>query len=182
MLTRALSLLLLAASSAVEASLPLEASLRDLACGADHVFVGRVVGVDMVNSRGKAVRNPRTRTGPGETNTIRLEIEVLERIDSTEAALPETIKVPLDPFMHYSLGQVQSAHSEPSAPALVFLRGSEFEPIVAGRFFWHLDSREEALELRKSCRSDPSEERNATTHPSGPMNRVAIDAAAQLRR
>lgn len=167
MFTRALLLLLLAASPAIKASLPLEASLSDLACGADHVFVGRVVGVDMVNSRGKAVRNPEARTGPGQTNTIRLEIEVLERIDSTEAALPKTIKVPLDPFMHYSLGQVQSAHSATSAPSLVFLRGSGFEPIIAGRFFWHLDSREEALELRKSCRSDGPEQSNQTIRSSG---------------
>lgn len=156
MLNRVVLIALLVVSSAAHASLPLEASLRDLACGADHVFVGRVVGVDMINSRGKAVRNPEARTGPGETNIIRLEIEVIERIDSTEVVLPKTIKVPLDPFMHYTLGQIRSAHSEPSSPALVFLRGREFEPIIAGRFFWHLDSRQEALELRKGCHSEPA--------------------------
>ena len=118
MLTRVFLIAFLAVSSAAEASLPLEASLRDLACGADHVFVGRVVGVDMINSRGRTVRNPEARTGPGEKNTIRLEIEVIERIDSTEAALPNTIKVPLDPFMHYTLGQIKSAHSEPSSRLL----------------------------------------------------------------
>lgn len=147
---------LLAVSSVAGASVPLEASLRDLACGADHVFVGRVVGVDMIDSKGRTVRDPEARTGPGLKNTLRLEVEVLERIDSTEAALPRTIKVPLDPFMHYSLGQIRSAHAEPSSPALVFLRGRGFDPVIAGRFLWHLDAREEALELRTSCRSVPS--------------------------
>jgi hypothetical protein len=170
--------MLVVVPSAAEASLPLEASLRDLACGADHVFVGRVVGVDMINSRGRPVRNPEARTGPGLTNTIRLEIEVLERIDSTETALPEKIKVPLDPFMHYTLGQIKAAHAEPSSPALVFLRGSRFEPVIAGRFFWRLDSREEALELRKGCRAAPSEQRNLTIRSSGQSNRSAIGAAA----
>lgn len=153
---RSLLLLLVLACPAVEASVPLVASLRDLACGADHVFVGRVVGVDMINERGRSVRDHEARTGPGLKNTIRLEVEVMERIDSTAAVLPSTIKVPLDPFMHFSLGQIKAAHAKPSAPALVFLRGSRFEPVIAGRFFWQLDARREALELRKTCRSATS--------------------------
>ena len=153
MLSRTLIVLLLLASPVAIASLPLEASLRDLACGADHVFVGRVVGVDMVNGRGKVIRDPDARTGPGLTNTIRLEIETLERIDSTMAVLPTMIKVPLDPFMHYRLGQVKDVHSKPSEPALVFLKGRQFEPIIAGRFLWRLDARQEAIEIRKECRA-----------------------------
>jgi hypothetical protein len=149
---RALTILFLAACSSAHASLPLEASLRDLACGADHVLVGRVVAVDMRNSRGRPVRNEEARTGPGLKNTIRLEVEVLEVIESTEAIFPSSVWVPLDPFMHFSLGQIKAAHAEPSDATLVFLRGQQFEPIIAGRFFWHLNSREEALAFRKECR------------------------------
>jgi hypothetical protein len=167
MLARTLTFLLLAASSLVDASLPLEASLRDLACGADHVFIGRVIGVDMIDSRGLVIRNPEARTGPGLTNTIRLEIEVLEKIDSTQPSLPRTIKVPLDSFMHYSLGQVKEVHSKPSEPALVFLRGGQFKPVIAGRFLWELDARGEALELRKSCRLGSAESVNVLTRSSG---------------
>ncbi len=144
--------LFLAAGASVQASAPLEASLRDLACGADHVFVGRVVGVDMINSKGRQVLHEAAMTGPGMNRTIRLELEVLELIESTEAAFPRSFHVPLDPFMHYSLGQIKAAHAEPSNARLVFLRGAKFEPIIDGRFFWGLDAREEALALRKECR------------------------------
>lgn len=180
MFARTLTLILLAVSPLVGASVPLEASLRDLACGADHVFVGRVIGVDMINSRGRVVRNPEARTGPGLTNTIRLAIEVLERIDSSQPSLPRTIKVPLDPFMHYRLGQVKEAHSKPSAPALVFLRGGQLEPVIAGRFLWQLDEREEALEVRKSCRPSRAESVNRTTRSTAQINRFAIGVADPL--
>lgn len=134
------------------ASIPLEASLSDLACGADHVLVGRVVEVDMVNAKGRLVRDKRARTGPGLKNTIRLHVEVIEVIDSPSSPHPNLVKVSLDPFMHYSLGQIQAAHTAPSEPMLVFLRGKEFSPVVAGRFFWSLDAREEALSIRTACR------------------------------
>ncbi len=149
--------LCVAASTTVQASVPLEATLGDLACGADHIFVGRVVGVDMVNANGRQVRSPDAMTGPGMNRTIRLEVEVLERVESTEAALPASVRVPLDPFMHYSLGQVRAAHAEPSSARLVFLRGADFQPVIAGRFFWSLEAKEEALELRRGCGRKPPE-------------------------
>lgn len=149
---RALMMLCLVAYGSAQASVPLAASLRDLACGADHMFVGRVVGVDMIDARGRRIRNEEAMTGPGRKRTIRLEVEMLELIESPEVAFPSSIRVPLDPFMHYSLGQIKDAHAEPSNARLVFLRGARFEPIIAGRFFASLDAREEALALRKECR------------------------------
>lgn len=145
------AILLFLAVSPASASVPIEISLRDLACGADHVFVGRVTGVDMINKRGRIVRNEKARTGPGLGNLIRLDIEVLEVIDSTAPSPLPSLKMPLDPMMHFSLGQIRAAHAEPSSPQLVFLRGAAFEPIVAGRFLWTLDAREEALALRSDC-------------------------------
>lgn len=145
-------ILCLVVGASAQASVPLEASLRDLACGADHVFVGRVVGVDMIDAKGRSISDERAMTGPGESTTIRLELEVMELIESSEAAFPSSIRVPLDPFMHYSLGQIKAAHVEPSNARLVFLRGDKFQPVIAGRFFWGLDARDEALALRKECR------------------------------
>lgn len=136
----------------VSASIPLDASLSDLACGADHLLVGRVVGVDMVNAKGKLVRNEKAMTGPGLTNTIRLHIETIEIIESPSSSLPKVLKVPLDPFMHYSLGQVRGAHAEPSEPMLVFLRGEKYLPVISGRFLWSLDARAEMLAVRKACK------------------------------
>lgn len=149
---RILMALSLVVCSVANASLPLKASLHDLACGAHHIFVGRVVGVDMVDENGRRVQNDAARTGPGLKNRIRLQVEVLEVIESTESRLPEVIMVPLDPFMHYSLGQIKAAHAGPSAPRLVFLRGAKYEPIIPGRFFWPIEARDEALALRKKCK------------------------------
>lgn len=149
----AVAMLALVIPSLVRASQPLEASLSDLACGAEHIFVGRVVGVDMVDGKGRQVRNRTAVTGPGLTNTIRLDVEILEVIESAVAQPPKQIKVPLDSVMHYSLGQVSDAHKKPSDLRLVFLKGERYTPIIDGRFFWGLDAREQALALRKSCRA-----------------------------
>lgn len=140
-------------SSRLHATTPLEASLSDLACGADHVFVGQVVGVDMIDAKAQPVKDRSERTGPGLSNTIRLEVEVLEVIESTSLQPPKQVKIPLDSLMHYSLGQISDVYAQPSGSRLVFLQGENYAPIIAGRFFWGLDARDEALALRKSCKS-----------------------------
>ena len=143
---------LLCMSTAAGASVPLPASLHELACGADHFLVGRVIGVDMIDGKGRSVRNKGAHTGPGLKNTIRLRIEVLEVIESTDSKPPPFVEVALDPMMHFSLGQIQSAYAEPSESLLVFLRGSSFQAVIAGRFLWPLSSREEAISMRAGCR------------------------------
>jgi len=152
MFRRILAILLLCLSTDAGASLPLQASLGDLACGADHVLVGRVVGVDMIDQHGKPIADPAARTGPGLTNTIRLKVDVIEVIESSAAKPPSHLDVPLDPAMHFSLGQIREAYAEPSDARLVFLRGAAFEPIIAGRFFWALSERDQAMKLRAACR------------------------------
>ena len=152
MFRRMLAILLVCLSPVAGASLPLQASLGDLACGADHIFVGRVTGVDMIDGRGKQVSDPDARTGPGLKNTIRLKVEVIEVIESTAAKPPSHLDVPLDPAMHFSLGQIREAYAEPTDARLVFLRATTFEPIIAGRFFWALGDRDEAMKLRAACR------------------------------
>jgi hypothetical protein len=61
-----------------EASTPLDASLSDLACGADHVLVGRVIGVDMIDGKGRQISDQKATTGPGLKNQIRLAVAVDE--------------------------------------------------------------------------------------------------------
>ena len=139
--------------SSAEASFPLEASLLDLACGADHVLVGRVIGVDMIDDKGRQISDRRAMTGPGLKSQIRLAVAVDEVVQTTSKKVPKTLKVPLDSFMHYSLGDVKRAHAHPSDPVLVFLRGKAFEPVIAGRFLWPIEGRTEAIGLRLKCKS-----------------------------
>ena len=147
LLTLATTLLPLQAFSSTLA----EASLEDLACGADHVLIGSVVGVDMIDEDGHPVIDEKATTGPGLTNTIRLIIEVVEVLETNADAVPTRLRVPLDPFMHYSLGQIKRAHRERSPPSLVFLEGDKFQPVIDGRFRWTLSAKEQALEIRSKC-------------------------------
>lgn len=166
------------------ASQPLEASLSDLACQADHIFVGRVVGVDMVNGKDRLVRDRGAMTGPGSPNTIRLDVEIMEVIESTVTQHPKRVKIPLDTLMHFSLGQISDAHSKPSDPRLVFLQGENYAPIIAGRFFWGIEARDEALALRKSCKAKLAPAKTAfeqlktlvgTWRAAGPNSKTTVE-------
>ena len=61
--------------------------------------------------------------------------------------VPALLKVPLDPAMHYDLGQIRAAHARPSTQILILLRGSEFLPIVTGIFSRMLEEKEESLRI-----------------------------------
>ena len=54
------------------AGFPFEATLDEMAQQADHILVGRVAGVDMVDAHGNPVNDPEARTGTSLDNTIRL--------------------------------------------------------------------------------------------------------------
>lgn len=150
---RPLSMLFLVLlSGAAMGSLPLQASLADLACGAEHVLIGRVVGVDMIDGRGRQIRKESAMSGPGLKNQIRLIVSVDQVLDTNAQHVPKQIKVALDSVMHYSFGAVKAAHQQASGPQLVFLRGAAFQPIIAGRFLWGIDSRDEAMALRAKCK------------------------------
>ena len=146
-----LLLLLVFAATPTVASIPIPASLEQLACSADHILMGRVVAVDMIDAQGRDIPDASQGTGPGTKNKIRLHLEIEEVIVSTSKVPPRLLKVPLDPFMHYSLGQIRQAHSQRSDPLLVILRSENFEPIVPGAFLRSLDEKAEAVRLHKLC-------------------------------
>lgn len=56
------------------ASFPLEATLAQMSKSADHILIGTVVGVDMVDADGVIIANPAAGTGPGLNNVIRLQV------------------------------------------------------------------------------------------------------------
>lgn len=130
------------------AGFPFEATLEEMAAGADHVLVGRVTGVDMVNGRGRQVKNPEARTGPGLKNVIRLRIAVDEVVTTNAKDVPRVLHVPLASHLHYSLGQIQDAHAEESEQRLILLTGPRFEGIKPGVFMRPLEDLEEVLTVR----------------------------------
>jgi hypothetical protein len=134
------------------AGLPFEATLEEMATSADHIVVGRVTGVDMVNGSGRQVSDPEAGTGPGLNNQIRLRITVDDVLVTTARKVPKVLHVPLASHLHYSLGQIQAAHAKESEPRLILLRGPHFEGIKPGVFMRSLNDKEEALRLRGSAR------------------------------
>ncbi|KQW54157.1 hypothetical protein ASC92_22785 [Variovorax sp. Root411] len=129
------------------ASLPLQMSLAEMATEADHVLVGHVVGVDMVDGNGSAVVDDQARTGPGLNNVIRLHVAVDQTLVTTSERVPKELLLSLDPFMHYSLGQIRSAHQHDAAPRLVLLKGANFLSMKPGVFFRPLHEKEDVLRL-----------------------------------
>jgi hypothetical protein len=81
--------------------------LPDLVKASDHVLVGKVVKVDMVDGKGNPVTNNDARTGPGLENVIRLHVvlEVDGALKTTKKELPATIVVRHWTMWHYTLGQ-----------------------------------------------------------------------------
>ena len=72
-------------------------TLIELMKDTDHVIIAKVTKVDMIDKDGKEVKNLDARTGPGETNEIRLHIKVVKnKILKTNAhTLPEALIIPL---------------------------------------------------------------------------------------
>jgi hypothetical protein len=133
------------------AGVPFEATLEDMAVSADHILVGRVTGVDMIDGAGKPVTDPKARTGPGSRNTIRLRIAVDRVLVSTVDPVPRQLFVPLASHLHYSLGQIQAAHAQASDPRLMFLKGTAFDGIKPGVFMRPMEDQREAFRLRKAA-------------------------------
>lgn len=145
-----LRLLLLLTTSLAFASTPLTASLKEMASSADHIIIGSVVGVDMIDENGRQITDPEAMTGPGLKNLIRLKIKVQKILVSNIKEVPNTLYIPLDPFMHYSLGDVREGESSNKSSFLLFLKGKEFSPIKAGVFARPLTDKKEAIRIFKA--------------------------------
>ena len=144
---RTLLLLLALIPAFAIAGFPFEATIEEMAQQADHILTGRVVGVDMVNGHGKLVTDPKARTGPGLDNTIRLRIEVEQVLVSSSSKVPKVIPVPLASHLHYTLGQIQEAHTKDSELRLILLKGNDFTGIKPGVFMRPLSDKDEVLRV-----------------------------------
>lgn len=151
-LMRCLLLSLLATIPLVAlASLPLQMSLTAMATEADHVLVGHVVGVDMVDANGGPVVDDQARTGIGSENVIRLHVVVDKALITTAERVPRELVIPLDPYMHYSLGQIRAVHQNDETPRLLLLKGAGFSSLQPGIFFLPLEEKDEVLRVHSAA-------------------------------
>ncbi|MCD9088639.1 hypothetical protein [Stenotrophomonas sp. SY1] len=124
------------------AGFPFEATLEEMAGAADHILIGRVSGVEMIDDRGRPVRERTAMTGPGLQNTIRLLVTVDEVLVSSAANVPKILPLPLASHLHYSLGQVSDAHDGDTTARLLLLQGDDFVAIKPGVFMRPLSDKD----------------------------------------
>jgi hypothetical protein len=146
-------LLLCLISNYVFASFPLEVSDEALIKKTDHVLIGRLVGVDMIDGNGKQIYDLKAKTGPKSQNNIRLIFAIDEVLETNSKSVPTKLFVPLDSFMHFSFGQIKEDYPEVTEQRLLLLSGNEFQPPVAGHFQRNLLDKEYYLELFKTNKS-----------------------------
>ena len=85
-----------------------EMSLPELVELADHVVIGTVCQVDIVDKENEEISDLQARTGPGLDNQIRLHIEIDEVI-YTSTVVPEKLVIGLWSAWHNSLGGAKDA-------------------------------------------------------------------------
>ena len=148
-MSRIIMFMLLLVASFANAGVPLQATLEEMAKSADHILAGRVIAVDMVDAEGAQISDRAARTGPGLTNTIRLLISVDKVFVTNARPVPKLLAVPLAPFLHYTLGQIQDAHRGDNTRRLLLLKGPDFSGIKAGVFFRPISDQAEAIRIHK---------------------------------
>ncbi|MFD0324753.1 hypothetical protein [Lysobacter gummosus] len=116
-------------------------SLEDIVRSADYVVVANIERVDMVDGRGRAVTNPKARTGPGLDNQIRFHLRVKKALFARSGAVPPTLAVPLWTAWHYNLGTMQEEASKNDS--IFLLKGDHYEPAYPAHFERSMDERAE---------------------------------------
>jgi len=156
------------------AGFPFEATLEEMAQDADHILIGRVTGVEMIDGQGKPVLDRKAMTGPGLKNTIRLLIAVDEVLATNADTVPNVLPVPLASHLHYSLGQISDAHDGDTTVRLVLLQGNDFVGTKPGVFMRPLSDKDEALRIYHAA--------HPWARPNSSFKPALLRNAAQLRR
>ncbi|MCD6051622.1 MAG: hypothetical protein K0Q55_3031 [Verrucomicrobia bacterium] len=131
-------------------------SLAQLVADSDHIIIGKITLVDMVDAKGRQVTNLPTRTGPGLPNTIRLNVTVQTNgvLLTNSKQVPPTLTIPLDSVWHYSLGQIKDA--EEGQTRILLLKGPDFGFAYMNGCSRPLSERSEIEELLKTKGTKPS--------------------------
>ena len=74
-----------------------EKPLIDMVTESDHVLVGEVTRVEMIDAAGREVTDLNGRTGPGYTNTIRLNVAIQRGgvLKTNKSDTPNELKISL---------------------------------------------------------------------------------------
>jgi hypothetical protein len=146
---------LLSGPSLCSATTIIPKSLTNLVADADHVLVGKVTLVDMVDGNGKQVTDLEAHTGPALSNVIRLHVDVETNgvLYTTSQQVPAGIVIPLWPMWHYSLRQIKKVEG---TVGIFLLKGKDFGAVYPGGFHRDLSEKAEIEALLTSKRKPSS--------------------------
>ncbi|WP_340649719.1 hypothetical protein [Pseudoxanthomonas winnipegensis] len=133
-------LLALCCGGAADATSIVPTPLSEILAKSDHVIVGRVVEVDMIDGQGRPVTDFEARTGPGLTNVIRYRVHVEDVLQTNAARVPAVLVIPEWSAWHYTFDDVKT--SATGQQFVFLLSGADFHPTNAAQFRYRLDSQE----------------------------------------
>lgn len=123
-------------------------SFEQIITSADHVVVGKVIGVSMRDKKGKKVQDPKAHTGPHSGNVISIRVTVEEGgILKTHAKdFPRAVSYVLWPSLILDLAAMKELEGQ---SFIILLDGDHFQPhgVAPFDFMWPLDWRERVVSV-----------------------------------
>lgn len=123
--------------------------IAELVAKADYIFVGKIVKVDIVDQKGAQLADPKSRTGPGEGNTIRYHVVVDRKsiIKGNQKNIPKELIVPKWPRWHATL---ENEKPRVAGKNFIFLlAGKDLAPVSAPESVREMSERETIEKLVK---------------------------------
>lgn len=133
-------LLALCCGGAADATSIAPRPLSEILAKSDHVIVGRIVEVDMLDGQGRPVIDLEGRTGPGFANVIRYRVHVEDVMQTNAVRVPAVLVIQEWPGWITTLGGMKA--SVTGQQFVFLLSGAEFHPTDAAQFRYRLDSQE----------------------------------------
>ena len=126
--------------------------LSDLVKKADHIIIAKISKVDMIDGKGKEVKDPKARTGPGLENVIRyhLEVKTAKFIKNGNKQKPKEIIIELDNFQHLTLGGIKSL--DEGKEFIFLLQGKKYKSVYPYFFKRDKDEKKKILEVQSKLK------------------------------
>jgi hypothetical protein len=137
-------------STASATTIP-EKPLIDMVAESDHVLIGEVKKVEMIDGAGREVTDLNGRTGWGYTNTIRLNVAIKRDgiLKSNKSDTPYELTISLWPLFIGTLGNMQYMQGK---EYIFLLKGDDYKFVYPMGFIQELSKRKE---VEKIIRNEP---------------------------
>jgi hypothetical protein len=123
-----------------------EKPLMDMVSESDHVLIGEVKKVEMIDGAGREVTDLNGRTGFGYKNTIRLKVAVQRDgiLKTNKADTPDMLTISLWKGWIDTLGDMEYLKGK---EYIFLLRGEDYQIVYPSGFFQELSKRNEIEQM-----------------------------------